>query len=163
VRIYYDSNFFNTEPRAYFESYLDAARKSFKDVQSEDVKVSGLAAYRVSYAGAPRQRRNYLPPPPGDKDGAGRFEGETPKAKEGQPEKEKDKGEEQPPPPGAAAPDTKSAGKPREERTVVEYRLIQTDGVVTLYCSATPADLPRLAEIFDQVGGYFTLTFTRRW
>jgi hypothetical protein len=62
--------------------------------------------------------------------------------------------------PGAAAP---AKEKAKAEYDVVEFKLIQVDGLVTIVCSAPAGRGPAFAPVFDRMNENFALTFTRRW
>jgi hypothetical protein len=142
IRVYYGSNIYNADSKPYFDAYLRMAQSSFQEVKHEDVKVSGLNGYKLTYAAPSRKAAEFVPGP--DIDPIQRGGG---------------------PPP--SRPRTKSKGEKGDEkeewRDVVEFKLIQIDGVVTILCSAPKGEGPRFAGLFGRMNDNFTLTFTRRW
>jgi hypothetical protein len=142
VRVYYVSNLFYADSKAYFDAYLRMAQASFGDVKHEEVKVSGLGGYKLTYAAPSRKGADLVPGPEVD---PARQGSAPPPAKA----KEKKAGEK--------------AGEKADWRDVVEFKLIQIDGVVTIVCSAPKGEGPRFAGVFGRMNDNLTLTFTRRW
>ena len=142
VRVYYIANIYNADSKSYFDAYLRMAQASFQDVKQEDVKVSGLNGYKLTYSAPSRRAVEFVPGP--ELDPARRGGG---------------------PPP--SRPDAKGKEKKEDEkadwRDIVEFKLIQIDGVVTILCSAPKGEGAQFADVFDKMNDNFTLTFTRRW
>jgi hypothetical protein len=142
VRVYYVSNLYAADSKTYFGAYLRMAEASFKDVKHEEVKVSGLGGYKLTYSAPSRKAADFVPGP------------EIDPARQGTA-------------PAAPRPVTKAKGKEPDDkadwRDVVEFKLIQVDGVVTIVCSAPRGEGPRFAGVFGRMNDNFTLTFTRRW
>ena len=51
----------------------------------------------------------------------------------------------------------------KEPRDVVEYKLVQVDGIASIRCSAPEGEGKRHARVFEQVRAAFVLDATRRW
>ena len=134
VRVYFQNNDSFLEKDVYFDGYEKLAKTLFKDVKHEPVKISGLDGYKLGYVGPSRKAADFTPV--GDRmlqPATGPASG-----------KEKEK--------------AKAA-----EYDVVEFKLIQIDGLVTIVCSAPAGQGAAHASVFDKMNENFALTFTRRW
>jgi hypothetical protein len=123
-------------------AYLRTVQASCQDVKHEDVKVSGLNGYKLTYSAPSRRAVEFMPGP--ELDPARRGGGPPPSRPDA-------KGKE------------KKEDKKADWRDIVEFKLIQIDGVVTIICSAPKGEGARFADVFGKMNDNFTLTFTRRW
>ena len=70
---------------------------------------------------------------------------------------------------GERAPTATDPAAPGKEKAkaveydIVEFKLIQIDGLVTIICSAPAGQGANRASVFDKMNENFALTFTRRW
>ena len=135
VRVYFQNNDSFLEKDVYFDGYQKLASTLFKEVKHEPVKISGLDGFKLGYVSPSRKAADFTP--------AGERMPLSVIAAGGK-EKEKAKGK------GA-------------EYDVVEFKLIQVDGLVTIVCSAPAGRGVAFAPVFDRMNENFALTFTRRW
>jgi len=142
VRVYYIANIYYADSKPYFDAYLRTVQASCQDVKHEDVKVSGLNGYKLTYSAPSRRAVEFMPGP--ELDPARRGGGPPPSRPDA-------KGKE------------KKEDKKADWRDIVEFKLIQIDGVVTIFCSALKGEGARFVDVFGKMNDNFTLTFTRRW
>ena len=133
VRVYFQNNDSFLEKDVYFDGYEKLARTLFKDVKHEQVKISGLDGYKLGYVSPSRKAADFTPA----------VERMAPATS---------------PDPGKEKETAKTA-----QYDVVEFKLIQVDGLVTIVCSAPAGQGAVHASVFDKMNENFALTFTRRW
>jgi hypothetical protein len=135
IRVTYQNNFFNSKSDAYLDDYLRMAKPLYKNLEYEPAKISGLKGFKLHYTDDHGESLELSDL------------GALAKLKQAR----------------GLTEEKKEPKVTRGVREVVNFLLIQEDGVISIECSAKPGEAKQFDDVFNKMNEKFTLSFTRRW